>query len=60
VKVELSDNGEPLNMDTGEPNAPMGLRLLQERVEMLGGTMKVSSEAGENRIVFEVLAPQVN
>ena len=60
VKVELSDNGEPLNMDTGEPNAPMGLRLLQERVEMLGGTMQVSSEAGENRIVFEVLAPQVN
>ncbi len=60
VKVEMTDNGDLLEADSEEANAPMGLRLLRERVEMLGGTMTVSSDDGENRIVFEVLAPQVN
>ncbi|HFC09468.1 MAG TPA: hypothetical protein ENJ54_06425 [Chloroflexi bacterium] len=60
VKVEMTDNGDLLEVDTEGPNAPMGLRLLRERVEMLGGTMTVSNDDGENRIVFEVLAPQVN
>ncbi len=60
VKVEMTDNGDLLEADTEGPNAPMGLRLLRERVEMLGGTMTVSNDDGENRIVFEVLAPQVN
>ncbi len=60
VKVEMTDNGDSLELESDEPNAPMGLRLLRERVEMLGGTMTVGYEDGENRIAFEVLAPQVN
>ena len=58
VRVEMTDNGDLLDADAAESN--VGVRLLRERVEMLGGSMTLGGDEEENRIVFEVLAPQLN
>ncbi len=57
VQVQVEDNGTPLDVEEIESSEFVGLRLLRERVEMLGGNMNIESDASEgNRISFVVLA----
>ncbi len=57
VQVQVEDNGEPLNVEEIEGGEFVGLRLLRERVEMLGGSMNIESDPNEgNKVSFVVLA----
>jgi len=58
VKVAVEDDGTPVDETGIEKGTEVGLRLLRDRVEMLGGSMSVSSQPGSTRISFEILAPE--
>ncbi len=58
VKVAVEDDGTPVDEMAIERGTEIGLRLLRDRVEMLGGSMSVSSEPGSTVVSFEVLAPE--
>jgi two-component system sensor histidine kinase DegS len=47
VQVSVEDDGKGLDQAGGEMDKGMGLKLIKERVEMLGGTFKLDSRPGE-------------
>ncbi len=58
VKVQVEDNGTPMETGAFDEGAAMGLQLLRERVEMLGGSMTIDRDpAGGNVVLFAVQAP---
>ena len=55
LKVAVSDNGKGFNPDEVEKTSGLGLRLIRERVEMLGGTFDIDSAVGQgSKISFSV------
>ena len=58
VRVQVEDDGSSINMDSMDDSSPVGLQLLRERVEMLGGEMTVDRDPKTgNKVVFVVQAP---
>jgi len=58
VKVKIEDDGVAINASALDEDASVGLQLLRERVEMLGGHMNIDSEpSAGNQVVFVVQAP---
>jgi signal transduction histidine kinase len=45
IRIALRDDGE--GFDADDPTAGRGLRGMRERIELLGGTIEVSSQVGE-------------
>ncbi|MBT4309450.1 MAG: hypothetical protein HN560_16465 [Anaerolineae bacterium] len=57
IKVSVDDNGKGFDVDMVNEGNSLGLKLIRDRVEMLGGNFDVESSAGKGaRIVFSVPA----
>lgn len=57
IKVSVDDNGKGFDSETLKESTNLGLKLIQERAEMLGGKFEVDSLAGSGtRISFTVQA----
>lgn len=57
VRVSVDDNGRGFDPDAVQPGTSLGLKLIRERAEMLGGNFEVDSAIGRGtRITFAVPA----
>ena len=57
VRVSVDDNGRGFDADAAKTGGSLGLKLIKERAEMLGGKLDVDSAPGKGaRIVFIVPA----
>ncbi|MBN1666382.1 MAG: hypothetical protein JW862_04820 [Anaerolineales bacterium] len=55
IKAVLEDNGKAFDVETAMESSSMGLKVLKERVEMLGGFLDVESNLGKgSRITFQI------
>jgi two-component system, NarL family, sensor histidine kinase DegS len=55
IIVLVSDNGKGFDLETLEKSDGLGLKLIRERVEMLGGTLKIDSSVGQGcKVTFHV------
>ena len=55
VRVSVEDNGRGFDSDTPEQSNSLGLKLIRERAEMLGGSFEIDSNIGKGtRISFAV------
>lgn len=55
IRVSVSDNGKGLNPETVGKSSGIGLKLIRDRVEMLGGQLEIDSAIGQGcRISFQV------
>jgi two-component system sensor histidine kinase DegS len=58
IKVAVEDNGQGFDMDVLEEGGTMGIKVIKERVEKLGGYMDIDSVPGSGaRITFQIPAP---
>ncbi|MBN1302885.1 MAG: hypothetical protein JXA13_00515 [Anaerolineales bacterium] len=57
IKVTVDDNGKGFDLDSLNDNKSLGLTLIKERTEMLGGNFEIDSVIGKGtRITFTVPA----
>lgn len=57
VRVTVDDNGKGFSPEIITESSSLGLKLIRERTEMLGGSFEVDSAAGKgSRIIFSVPA----
>ena len=57
IRVSVDDNGKGFDPETLKESNNLGLKLIRERAEMLGGNFEIDSAAGSGaRIVFTVPA----
>ncbi len=57
IRVSVDDNGKGFDIDSVQQEKTLGLKLIRERAEMLGGTFAVDSAAGKGtRITFSLPA----
>lgn len=57
VTVNVTDDGKGFNMDAIESKSGMGLKVIRDWVEMLGGKLEIDSEVGKGtRVSFEIPA----
>lgn len=60
VKVTVSDNGKGFDPDVIGQEGGIGLKLIRERTELLGGYFEVDSRLGQgSRITFQVPAMEI-
>ena len=57
VRVSVEDNGRGFDIETLEEKGGMGLKVIRDRVEMLGGTMDIHSVIGQGtHVSFQIPA----
>lgn len=57
IKVSVEDNGKGFDVDTLLEGSGMGVKVIKERVEMLGGHLDVESMIGQgSKIIFQIPA----
>jgi len=57
VKVSVDDNGKGFDANVVNEKGGMGLKVIRDRVEMLGGQMEIDSTVGKGtRVSFEIPA----
>ena len=57
VKVTVDDNGKGFNAEILKQGNTLGLNLIRDRVEMLGGTFGLDSTIGKGtKIIFSIPA----
>ena len=55
IHVSVKDNGKGFNPETALTGEGLGLRIIRERVEMLGGTMDLESAVGQGcQVSFQI------
>jgi signal transduction histidine kinase len=55
LKVTVTDNGKGFNPEILEKSGYLGLKLIRERVELLGGNIDIDSGLGRGaRVAFQV------
>lgn len=55
IKVNLEDNGKGFDIEKEQAKSGMGLRIIKDRVEMLGGTFEIHTAIGQGtHILFHV------
>jgi two-component system sensor histidine kinase DegS len=55
ARISVDDNGKGFDQDSMKLARNLGLKLIRERAEMLGGTFEIDSQAGRGtRVVFSV------
>ena len=59
VKVVVSDNGKGFDTEAAAQKGGLGLKLIRDRAEMLGGYFEVDSREGQGcRVTFQVATPE--
>jgi len=59
LRLNLEDNGKGFDIEKAQEKGGMGLKVIRDRVQMLGGTMEVHSTTGQgSHILFQI--PAVN
>ena len=57
IRVSVDDNGKGFDLDAVQKGKSLGIKLIRERTEMLGGTFEVDSAAGKGaRVMFSLPA----
>ena len=57
IRVSVDDNGKGFDLDSVQKGKSLGIKLIRERTEMLGGTFEVDSAAGKGaRVMFSLPA----
>jgi two-component system sensor histidine kinase DegS len=57
VSITVEDNGKGFDVDAALEGSGTGLKVIKERVEMLGGFMEMSSVVGQgSRMIFQIPA----
>lgn len=57
IRVSVDDNGKGFDFDSVQKGQSLGIKLIRERTEMLGGTFEVDSAAGKGaRVMFSLPA----
>lgn len=57
LRVSIEDNGKGFDVEKVQEKAGMGLKVIRDRVQMLGGTMEVHSTTGHgSHILFQIPA----
>lgn len=57
VRIIVDDNGKGFDVDTLDEKSNMGLKVIRDRVEMLGGFIEVDSVSGQGtRVTFQLPA----
>jgi two-component system sensor histidine kinase DegS len=60
VRVSVEDNGKGFDQDTAGKGNEMGLKIIRDRVDMLGGEMDIDSVVGQGtRVFFSVPAKYI-
>lgn len=60
IKMTVSDNGRGFNADILEQGNSLGLNLIRDRVEMLGGSFELETQIGKGtRVTFTLPAKPV-
>jgi two-component system sensor histidine kinase DegS len=55
IKVTVDDNGKPINVDAVLESTGIGIKVIKDRVEMLGGFLEIDSRPGKgNQVVFQI------
>jgi len=55
VRVSVNDNGKGFDPQTIAELGGLGLKIIRDRVEMMGGTMDIDSSVGQgSRITFQI------
>ena len=55
VRVSVDDNGKGFDSDSIQKEKSLGINLIRERTEMLGGTFEIDSASGKGtRIMFSL------
>lgn len=61
VKVVVEDNGKGFDMSILEERGHMGIKVIRERAEKLGGYLDMDSGSGKGtRVTFQIPAPHVS
>lgn len=57
IKVTVDDNGKPIKVDAVLESTGMGIKVIKDRVEMLGGFLEIDSRPGKgNQVIFQIPA----
>ena len=57
IRVSVDDNGKGFDLESVQKGQSLGIKLIRERTEMLGGTFEVDSAAGKGaRVMFSLPA----
>jgi two-component system sensor histidine kinase DegS len=57
IRVSMDDNGRGFDVESAQQGSSLGLKLIRERAEMLGGNFEIDSAPGKGaRISFSVSA----
>ena len=60
IKVSVDDNGKGFDVDMLDEGSSLGIKLIRDRAEMLGGSFDIDSSAGKgSRVTFSVPAGQL-
>jgi two-component system, NarL family, sensor histidine kinase DegS len=55
IRVSVDDNGRGFDAEAARENTSLGLRLIKERTEMLGGTFDIDTAVGKGaRVIFSL------
>jgi two-component system sensor histidine kinase DegS len=55
LKISLEDNGKGFDVDKVQESGGMGLKVIRDRVQMLGGSMEVHSTIGHGaHVLFQI------
>jgi two-component system sensor histidine kinase DegS len=55
IKITVDDNGKGFDVETLQERGNMGLKVIRERVEMLGGYLDIDSVVGQGtRVTFQI------
>jgi two-component system sensor histidine kinase DegS len=57
IKVTIDDNGKGIDTETVFENSGVGLKVIKDRIEMMGGYLEIDSRAGKgSQVIFQVPA----
>jgi two-component system sensor histidine kinase DegS len=61
IRVSVDDNGKGMDADSPEEGKSLGLKLIRDRSELLGGSFEIDSAVGKGtRVTFSVPARSAN
>jgi len=52
IKLTVEDNGKGFDPDVINERSSLGLKLIKERVELLGGSLDIDSSLGKGSRIF--------